>query len=46
MGKALLLLGWTLIRIEPIIEIFEELKKIRTKEELENSLIQLKKEFG
>jgi len=39
MGKALLLLGWTLIRIRPIEEIFKELKKIGIKEELENSLV-------
>jgi len=38
MGKVLLLLGWTLIRIRPIVEIFKELKKTRIKEELENSL--------
>ena len=44
-GKAPLLLGWTLIRIELIIEIFKELKKTRTKKELESSLVQLKSEF-
>jgi len=38
-------LGWTLIRIRPIVEILKELKKTRIKEELENSLAQLKKEF-
>jgi len=43
-GKALLLLGWILIRIRPTVEILEELKK--TKKELKNSLAQLKREFG
>jgi len=37
-GKTLLL-GWTLIRIKPIEEILEELKKTGTKKELENSLV-------
>jgi len=36
-GKALLLLGWTLIRIRPIVEIFEKSKKTGIEEELENS---------
>jgi len=31
-------LEWTLIRIRPIVEILEELKKTRMEEELENSL--------
>jgi len=44
-GKALLLLGWTLIRIRPIAEILKELKKTGIKKELENSLVQLKREF-
>ena len=43
--KALLLLEWTLIRIRPIVEILEELKKTRMEEELENSLAQLKSKF-
>ena len=38
-GKALLLLGWTLIRIRPIVEILKELKKTKMKIELENSLV-------
>jgi len=38
-------LGWTPIRIRPIVEIFKELKKTKKKKELENSLAQLKKEF-
>jgi len=38
MEKALLLLGWILIRIKLIIEIFKEIKKTRTKKELESSL--------
>ena len=42
-GKAPLLLGWTLIRIQPIEEILEELKKTRMKKELKNSPAQLKK---
>jgi len=46
MGKALLLLGWTPIRIKPIVEILKELKKTRIKKKLEDSLAQLKKEFG
>jgi len=33
--KALLLLGWTLIRIKPTVEILKEPEK--TKKELENS---------
>jgi len=37
--KALLLLGWTLIRIRPVIEILKKLKKTRMKKELENSLV-------
>jgi len=44
--KALLLLKWTLIRIGPIVKTFEELKKTKIKKELENSLVQLKSEFG
>jgi len=39
MGKALLLLGWTLIRIRPTVKILKELEKTRMKEELENSLV-------
>jgi len=39
MGKALLLLGWILIRIKPTVEIFKKLKKTRIKKELENSLV-------
>jgi len=39
MGKILLLLGWTLIRIRPIAEIFKELEKTRIKKKLENSLV-------
>jgi len=39
MGKALLLLGWTLIRIRPTAETLKELKKTKTKKELENSLV-------
>jgi len=38
MGKALLLLGWTLIRIRPIVEILKELKRIRKEKKLKNSL--------
>jgi len=38
-------LGWTLIRIKPIVEILKELKKTRMKKELEDSLAQLKSEF-
>jgi len=37
MGKVLLLLGWTLIRIRPIVETFKELKKTKIKKKLENS---------
>jgi len=32
-------LGWTSIRIKPIVEILEELKKTRMEKELENSLV-------
>jgi len=32
-------LGWTLIRIRPIEEIFEKLKKTGMEKELENSLV-------
>jgi len=39
-------LGWTLIRIKPAEEILKELKKTGMKKELENSLVQLKREFG
>jgi len=39
MGKALLLLGWTLIRIRPIVGIFGKLKKTRIGKELEDSLV-------
>jgi len=39
MEKALLLLGWTLIRIRPIAEIFKELEKTKIKKELESSLV-------
>jgi len=39
MGKALLLLGWTLIRIRPIVETLKELKKTKIKKELKNSLV-------
>jgi len=38
-GKALLLLGWILIRIRPIAKIFKELKKTRIRKELKNSLV-------
>jgi len=38
MGKALLLLGWTLIRIRPTAEILRKLKKTGIGEKLENSL--------
>jgi len=38
MGKVLLLLGWTPIRIRLIAEIFKEVKKTGTRKELENSL--------
>ena len=44
-GQRELLLGRTLIRIKPTVEIFKKLKKTKTKEELENSLAQLKSEF-
>jgi len=39
MGKALLLLGWILIRIKPTVEILKELKKTGMKKELGNSLV-------
>jgi len=45
MGKTLLLLGWTLIRVEFIKEIFKEIEKIKTKKELESSLVILKSKF-
>jgi len=32
-------LGWTPVRIGPIAEILEKLKKIGTKKELKNSLV-------
>jgi len=32
-------LGWTLIRIRPIVEILEKLKKTEMKKELEDSLV-------
>jgi len=35
----LLLLGWTLIRIRPTVEILKELEKIGMKKELEDSLV-------
>jgi len=38
-GKALLLLKWTLIRIRPTVEILKELEKTRIRKELENSLV-------
>jgi len=38
MGKALLLLRWTLIRIKLIEEILKKSKKTRIKKELKNSL--------
>jgi len=38
-------LGWTLIRIRPIVEILKELKKTGMKEELENSPVYLKSKF-
>jgi len=38
-GKALLLLGWILIRIRPTVEIFEKLEKTRMKKELKDSLV-------
>jgi len=37
MGKALLLLGWILIRIRLTAEFLKELKKTGIKEELKNS---------
>ena len=43
--KALILLGWTLIRIKLITEILKEVKKTRMKKELESSLAQLKSKF-
>jgi len=39
MGKALLLLGWILIRIKPIEEILKELEKTGIKKELEDFLV-------
>jgi len=39
MGKVLLLLGWTLIRIRLIKEILKELEKTGMKKELEDSLV-------
>jgi len=39
MGKALLLLEWTPIRIRPIVEILKKLKRTRKEKELKNSLI-------
>jgi len=44
-GKTLLLMGWTLIRIKSIIEVLKEMKKTGTKKELESSPVKLKKEF-
>jgi len=44
-GKTLLLMGWTLIRIKSIAEIFEKLEKTRTKKELKSFLVKLKSEF-
>jgi len=38
-GKALLLLGWTLIRMKFMIEILEEIKKTGMKKELEGFLV-------
>jgi len=32
-GKTLLLLGWTLVRIKPIIEVPKKLEKTKIKEE-------------
>jgi len=39
MGKLLLLIGWTLIRIKLINKTFKEIKKTRIKKELESSLV-------
>jgi len=39
MGKALLLLGWTLIRIRLIAEILKKLEKTKKTEELGSSLV-------
>jgi len=39
MGKALLLLGWTLIRIRSIVRILKKLKKTKIGKELEDSLV-------
>jgi len=44
-GKILLLMGWTPIRIKFIVEILEEIKKTRMKKELESSPVKLKSEF-
>ena len=44
-GKALLLLGWILIKMEPIAEILKKLQKTRIKIELESSLVKLKNKF-
>jgi len=44
-GKILLLMGWTLIRIKSTVEIFKELEKTGTKKELESSPVKLKSEF-
>jgi len=38
MGKVLLLLGWTLIRIRPIVGILRKLKKTKIEKELEDFL--------
>jgi len=38
-------MGWTLIRIKSIVEIFKRIKKTRMKKELESSLIKLKSKF-
>jgi len=39
-------LGWTLIRIKPIVGIFEKLEEAEKIKELESSLVQLKSKFG
>jgi len=44
-GKILLLVGWTLIRIKSTVEIFKELEKTRTKDKLESLLVKLKSKF-
>jgi len=38
-------MGWTLIRIKSIVEIFKEIKKTKIKKELKSSLVKLKSKF-